>query len=347
VCVGEGEETLREVAERIEKKRSLKGLKGIVYRGPKGKILENPRRPMLENLDLLPFPAFELFDLKRYIPLPNQYMRLPLANMITSRGCSYAKCTFCFEAGIFGHKFRRQSPERVVRDIKRLVQKYGVKEISFWDDNFVVGKDWLESFAKLLEKEKLGISWSCYAKVSLVNPEILSIMKKAGCWIIFYGIEAGDQKLLDTIRKGITIKQIKQAIEWTEKAGIESRGAFMLALPGETPALAEKTIKLALSLPLDYAQFALTTPYPGSVLFRQCSEEGKINYDFTRYGSFEPVFIPKAYKSEKELKALLKSAYRRFYFRPSYVWRRLSRVRSFEDIKRNFEGLLFLVGMNS
>lgn len=340
VCIGEGEYTMLDLAEN----KPLHKIKGIYYR-KNNKIFKNEKRPPIKNLDELPFPARHLINLKLYTPFPNQYRRLPVINMVTSRGCPYGKCTYCFEAGRLGHFYRRQSPQRIVDEIKYLVNTYNIKEIAFWDDNFVVGKEWMFEFCDLLKKENLDITWSCYARVNLVSPEILNKMAEGGCWNIFYGIESGNQELLDKIQKGINLQQCRDAIKWTHDAGIEARGAFMIGLPGETPEMAQKTINFAIELDVDYAQFAYTTPYYGTVLYEQCKKEGTIlTEDLSNYCSNEAVFLPKTYKSREQLKQLYKRAYRKFYLRPRYIFKHLAKIRHPRDIKKYLTGLKLLTG---
>jgi radical SAM superfamily enzyme YgiQ (UPF0313 family) len=342
VVTGEGEYVLLEIAEAIKNKKSLKKIKGICFR-EKNKIIRTLGREFIKNLDELPFPAYHLVDLNNYSPLPNQYRRLPAINMITGRGCPWGKCTYCFEAAQLGY-FRRMSPERAIELIKKLVNEYGIKEISFWDDIFVAGGKWMDTFCELIEKEKIDLTWSCYARVDMVKKETLKKMKKAGCWNIFYGIESGNQDLLDKIKKGITIKQAIDAVRWTGEAGIETRGALMFALPGETPEKAEKTINFAIKLDLDYVQFAFTTPFYGTELFEQCLAEGRLDTDFKKWSSFEPVYIPQGYKNKAELQKVLKRAYRKFYFRPEYFFKKINSIHSLGDIMRLAYGFKLLLG---
>lgn len=345
LVIGEGEYAMKEVLNCLENKKSLSKVKGIVYR-TKNKIHFTGKRKIIENLDELPIPNRKYFDMKKYIPLPNQYKVLPITNMITSRGCSYGQCTYCFEAGRLGHKYRRISPKRAIEEIRYLQKTYGTREISFWDDEFVYVGKWVEDFCNLLIKEKINIKWSCYARVNYVKKDLLKKMAKAGCWNIFFGLESGNQELLNKIRKGITLKQIRKAVKWANESGIETRGSFMFALPGETPEMGEKTINFAISLDLNYAQFLLTTPFPGTKLLEQCEKEGRLSLDYDKYSVFQPVFIPFGYKNKEQLVKILKRAYRRFYLRPKYILKHLKKIKSWEDIKKYISGAKFVLGMS-
>jgi len=347
---GESEETILEIMRGFKKeknllrdKKKLNGIKGIVFRS-KGKIVRTRPRKPIENLDKLPWPARHLLPMQKYLPLANQYKRKPATNIVAIRGCPY-NCTYCSSHSMFGRKIRFRSPENVVAEIRHLTEKYGIKEISFWDDTLTINKQWLKRLCDLIVREKIGITWSCYGRVNTVDLELLKKMKKAGCWNIFYGLESGNQDLLNLIKKGTTLEQIRQAIKWTKKAGIETRGSFMLALPNETPEKARKTIDLAIELDLDYAQFCITTPFPGTELFETARKFGSLDNNLKKYNIWEAVFVPFGYKDRKEVEAIYNEAFRKFYFRPRYVIKRLLAIRNIEDMKRNLNGVRMLLGL--
>jgi len=347
---GEGEYTLLELMQKLKinnykglSVRTLKSISGIVFHSKSKAIKTKPRAP-IADLDNLPFPARDLLPMDKYVPLPNNYKRKPIAHMVAIRGCPF-NCTFCSNNKVFGRKIRFKSPEKVLEEIKYLKENFGTKELSFWDDTLTVNKNWITDLCNLMIKENLDITWTCCARVDTVDRELLNLMAKAGCWNIFYGIEAGDQTLLDNINKGITIEQIKNAVKWTKEAGIEVRGSFMLALPGETPELAKKTIEFAKELDIDYAQFSITTPFPGTQLYDNVEKYGKLSKDFSLYNLWGSVpFTPIGYKSEEEILEISKSAMRSFYFRPAFILGKLKKIRSLEDIKRYFKGLRFVLG---
>jgi len=346
VVYGEGETTTYEIV-KINKEGNLKSeylkkVKGILF-NDKNKIIITEPRPPIEDLDSLPYPARHLLPIKKYVPLPNQYKRKPVVHMIMIRGCPFS-CSFCSASAVFGKKIRYPSPERAVEEIKHVIGKYGAKEISFWDDMITVNKEWLDRFCSLIIQNKLDIVWSCYARVDSVNLEMLKKMRQAGCWNIFYGIEAGDQQLLNNINKGITLEQSKNAVAWAKEACIEVRGSFMLCLPGETPELAKKTIAFAEELNPDYAQFSLTTPYPGTKLYEEAEKYGRLTTDFKEYHGWSAVFIPYGYKSKEEALKIYKEAFRSFYMRPKYVLGRIIKINSISDIKRYLNGFKFLFG---
>lgn len=193
-------------------------------------------------------------------------------------------------------------------------------------------------------EEKIDILWSCESKVDLVDRELLEEMARTGCWNIFYGVETASQELLGMIGKGVTVEQARRAIKMTKDVGIEIRASFMFALPGETPEMAEETIRYAIELDPEYAQFNVTTPCPGTQLYRTAKRFGELKEDYDKYILWEPVFIPKGYSDENQIREIQRRAFRRFYLRPGYFLKRLSGIHSFKDLKRNVAGIRMVAG---
>ena len=326
VITNEVEDILLDVIENYDKKYKKK------------KIVEG--KPVL-NIDKLPMPARHLIDMKLYTSLPNNYKRDPYAvHMVTTRGCPYT-CTFCASAnGIF----RQRSVENVIAEIKHLQKTYGTKEIVFWDDIFTLNKHWVHKFCDAIISDGLDIAWSCESRLDLIAEDMVKKMAKAGCWNMFFGIESGNQDILDNIKKRTNLELIRNGVKYVKAAGIEVRGSFMLGLPGETPEKARNTIKFAIELDPDYAQFSITTPYPGTELYKTINEWGILNENFDNFHNWSPVFIPKGYKNSEELQAMQREAFRRFYLRPKYIIRRISKIRSADDIKRNLKGARMVMG---
>jgi radical SAM superfamily enzyme YgiQ (UPF0313 family) len=349
---GEGEITAFELLERFRERdfalsafltdyAMLEDIHGIAFRRSGG-ITLTPRRQHIQDLDMLPDPAWDLLPMERYIPLPNQYLRKPVVHMVTTRGCAF-QCSFCSNNAVFGRKLRAISPKRLVGMIRRVKDEFGAREISFWDDSMTTDNKWMFEFCDLVLRKRLDITWTCYSRVDTVSRGLLAAMKKAGCWNIFYGYEAGNQRLLDMINKKVTLEQIRQANQWTKETGIEVRASFMLALPGETPRTAKETIDFAVSLEPDYAQFTLTTPYPKTKLFEETEKHGTLSKDFAQYNIWEPVFVPSGYKDKAEVKAISRMAFRRFYLRPGYLIGRIKKIRTITDILRYLQGLRFIL----
>ena len=322
----------------------LEKIKGIIYK-KNNVVIKNLPTEIINDLDELPLPARDLFPMERYIPVPHHYKKLPLTNMLVIRGCPYF-CTFCDQAGT---KTRRRSPQKVIDEIKHCVEKYGVKEISFWDDTLSYHKKWMKEFLDLLMKADLDICWSCFAAVNTVDKEILKLMSKAGCWNIFYGYETGVEVLAKnmlTHRKNRDFEKMKQVAQWTKNAGIEVIGSFVIGLPGETPELARQTVQNAIELDPDYAQFAIACPYPGTQLAKEI-KQGKwgkfVSNELEEYTTESVTWLPSGYSSVKELEDMQRYAFRKFYLRPSYIFKRILKLRSVEDLKRHIKGATGLV----
>lgn len=351
VCIGEGELTLLDIIEKykgneykdfMQDYAILDAIKGICYRRNKEAVLTECRE-LITNLDTLPFPARDLFKMERYMPLPDQYKRLPLVHLTAIRGCPF-NCSFCSNNAVYGTKIRAKSPGRLLEEIKYLIKDYGAKDISFWDDTLTVNKNWMREVCELILKEKLDITWTCYAAVRTLDRELLALMKKAGCWNIFCGFESGDQKLLDLLNKGITLDQIRTVNRWCKELDIEVRGSFMVALPGETPELFRKTINFAKELNPDYVLFCITTPYPKTKLFEEAHKYGSLDLNFSKYSCWEPVFVPFGYKNKQQIVAMEKKAVREFYLRPAYIIRKIRKIRSLSDFIKYLKGFRIVLG---
>ncbi len=325
VIVGEGENVIVDLVKNCKKPVKEKILKA----------------GLVKDLDTIPFPSRHLLDMSLYSSLANNYqVDKKVINLLASRGCPF-NCTFCSKS-VVGRTYRHRSVKNVIEEIKHVKKEYGAKEISFWDDLLTIDRKWIMELCK--EMEKLDIAWSCETRAHLVDEEMLAALKKAGCWNILVGIEAGDQTLLDNIRKEETIEQLRNGIRLIQKAGIKIRGCFMLGLPGETPELAQKTIDFAKELDTDFASFTLTTPYPGTEMAKHAKEYGTLKKDYNKYSMWKVVFLPYGYKNEEELLKMHSQAFKQFYFRPKYVLGKVLKVRSLGDIKRNFMGLKLILG---
>lgn len=354
LCVyGEGEITLHEILKRYKEKgynyqeflndfNVLTKINGIVFR-KRGSVVVAARRELIQDIDILPFPTRDFFDISKYQPLPNQYKRLPLFHIVISRGCPY-NCSYCSANAVFGRKLRARSPEKVIEEIEFLIEEYGAKDISFWDDAFTTDKKWVSELCNLIKNKKIDINWTCYSRVNAVNKEILALMKQAGCWNIFFGFESGNQELLDAVGKKITLDQIRQANKSCKEVGIEVRASFMIALPKETPEKALETINFAIELNPDYAQFCITTPFPGTKLFEDAKKYGRLDLNFDKYNVWQPVFVPYGYKDKNEILNIEKLAIKKFYYRPKYIFEKLKKIKDYNDLKRYIKGLRIVVG---
>ena len=342
VVVGEGEVTFKELLENIDSPKRLKEVKGLVYK-EKGEIIDTGSREFIENLDNIPFPARELTPYKKYYSLIAK--RTPITTMFTSRGCPY-RCIFCDRPQL-GKKFRAQSAENVVDEMEECL-RLGIKEILIYDDTFTVNRQRVLDICKEILRRSLKIGWDIRARVDNVDEEMLKRLKKAGCERIHYGVEASSQRILDILRKGITLRQVKDAFGLTKKAGISTLAYFMFGSPKETEEEIRNSIKLAKELRPDFVHFSITTPFPATDLYRLGLKEGILERNYWKEFAQNPTknFSPRVWEenlSQEKLVALLKSAYRSFYIRPNYIIKELLKIRSLSEVKRKLKAGLGIV----
>ncbi|MBI2042704.1 MAG: radical SAM protein [Candidatus Nealsonbacteria bacterium] len=346
IVIGEGELSLVELLNGLKTKTDLRAVKGIGFK-ENGEAVITPRRELIRELDSLPFPARHLVPLLSYRPSPNQYKRTPMTTMMVSRGCPY-NCTFCNTEAIWTRKYRIRSVQSVIKEIKHLIDNYGIKEINFWDDVWGLNREWIEEFCETILREKIDLTWSCECRVNTIARDLLEKMKKAGCRCIFFGIESLDPEILEAVNKRITIEQITQALSWTKEAGIESRANFILGLPKETPEKVRKMLKTLCKLNPDYVKFNILTPYPETALYKEI-KEGKwgrmVDESYDKLTGYFATFLPEGYKSMEELQKTKKYAYMKFHFRLSYIAPKVLSIRGFEDIKRYWQGAMAILSV--
>lgn len=328
--IGEGEATIVELLRALENSEDLKQVEGIIYRAKKdekegAQIFLNAPREAIEDLDQLPFPAYDLLEgfPKAFHPPPFKMARFPAASIVTSRGCPN-RCIFC-DRSVFGTRCRAFSSEYIITWIKELVRKYGIKELLIEDDTFVLFKSRLIEICEGILREGLDLSWSCLGRVDMVTPEILKLMHKAGCWEIGYGIESGVQDILDLEQKRIDLAQVEQSVAWTKEAGILTKGFFMMGHPLENEETMRKTINFAKKIPLDDISVMMLTPFPGSELYNMAQHYGVFNNDWNKMNLLQPVFIPKGL-DEETLNSYTRKMLRGFYLRPRIIWGYLLRI---------------------
>lgn len=334
----EGEITTLELIKAIEQRTELRNVEGIIFRDHKHEAHFTKPREYIQNLDVLPFPARHLLpSINLYLPPPMNYRHPPVANIITSRGCPN-RCTFC-DRNVFGQRYREHSAEYVVSEIEHLIDKYKIKEIAFVDDTFTINKRRLQKIIELMKERDIALDWTCMARVNTVSKSLLLEMKKSGCWHISYGIESGNQEILNKIKKGITLEQVKNAIEWSEDAGIHTKGFFIIGNPKESLKIINETINFAKSLPLTDIVVTINTPIPNTENFETAAQYGRLDTrDWSKFSYWQPVFVPHGF-DEKRLLYLQKKFYREFYFRPSAFLKHLKQIKSLTDIKRYGKGI--------
>ncbi len=322
--IGEGEETIRELINALKQGKAISGIPGIIFRQEDSIIRTVPRK-FLDDLDELPFPAWDLLaDFPgKYHPPPFRFKRLPAAYIVTNRGCPN-KCIFC-DRSVFGNKCRGHSAEYILELIEHLYNRFGIREILIEDDTFVTFKSRLVEVCEGIIKRGIKISWSCLGRADAVTPEILGLMKKAGCWSISFGIETGDPEVMKFIGKNITLDKIEQAVKWTKEAGLLSKGFFILGHPTDNQETIKKTIGFALRIPLDDISVSMMTPFPGSKLHDIASQYGEFEDNWAKMNELDVVFVPKGLTKD-DLRGYSKEMLRRFYLRPRIMLNYMKRV---------------------
>ncbi len=319
VVRGEGEETMRELCENWSKKEDIVG---ISYK-KKDQIIHNPQRPLIKDLDSLPFPAYHLLhDISKYsTPQPVLTSRKKCLTLVTSRGCPY-QCNYCFK-GVFGPVWRPHSPEYIIKLWRYLVSEFGVEEIGVQDDNFNLSYDRAMKIAEGLAREKNKVMWTTAQgiRADKVDMALLSKMKESGFFRTGFGIEAGSQEMIYKIGKNLDLKKVEEAIGICKKLGIESIGYFMLGNAWDNQKTMEDTINLAVKLDPDIAHFTITVPFPSTSLYKLIEKEGKfLIKDWSLYGYTQGICYFEIGEAKKDIvERMYHRAYRRFYLRPKKV----------------------------
>ncbi|MGA3059313.1 MAG: radical SAM protein [Candidatus Bathyarchaeia archaeon] len=314
VVRGEGENTMLELAQRLEKGQAFYyDLVGTTSR--KGaEIVKNPDRPFLEDLDSLPFPALHLWqrteNLRKYGTIPYPVM--------TSRGCVYW-CNFCTAVRMFGRRYRMRSPKNVVDELEFLHRNYYATQFTFYDDAFTVDQDRTAQICEEIQRRGLKIKWDCETRVDMVTKELLVKMREAGCISVWFGVESGSRKVLNSMGKGFSLAQTRRAFRWAKEAGLMTVAGVILGFPGETRESAWETIRFVKELnPCDVG-FYIATPYPGTPLYEEVKANGSLRIiDFNKYDTATPIFeIPNL--SMQELLEIREQGFQSFFLSPAFL----------------------------
>jgi anaerobic magnesium-protoporphyrin IX monomethyl ester cyclase len=281
VVIGEGEETTIELLEALENGTDLAKVKGIAYLKKDGTIERTAQRPLVNNLDTIPFPyysGFRDFSFKKYAGLAG--LPRPAAAVITSRGCVF-DCNYCGSVCFWGKKWRARSAENVLDELDHLVKEMGARSVYFFDDNFPVDKKRALDICQGIIDRKLDIQWACCSHVRMMNPELLNIMKKSGCISIDFGVESGSDIILKNINKKQTREDIERTFALVHEAGIKPRAYLMVGNKGETTDTIDATIELIGRIkPHSSLGATILWLLPGTRVFDEARENGFIDDDY-------------------------------------------------------------------
>lgn len=347
--IGEGEITFYEIAKGVaENNLNPKEILGICYKNGDGKIIKNKARPYMENLDSIPVPARQLYDLKKYYSAPTKKVSdEPMVTpILTSRGCAF-RCVHCISNVLWSRAVRFRGSDNVIAEIEECVNKYGIREFNVLDDTFTLKKDRLMEICRKIIEKKLKIYWVCFSRVNTIDEEMAEMMYKAGCRKISFGLESGSQKILDLMHKSATVEMGRKAVSAIRKHKIEAHASFMFGNLGETKETIKETIRFAKSLDIDNATFFITSPLPGTHLYEVSKEKGYINEN-TKWEEFAPLtntqpILVQDNVSKEELIYWQKRAFREFYLRPKYIWHKLRSIWSQGGLKTLYEGARILL----
>ncbi len=323
LCLGEGEQTLLELASGSPPER----IDGLVYRDGDA-VITNPARLPIEDLDSLPFPAYERLEgFPRGYDLPLfSYIKPPGATMITSRGCPY-QCSYC-DRSVFKRSYRFNSAEYIYEHMASLRRRFGVRHLNIYDDLFTLQRGRIESLCAMLIDRPLGVQFNCAVRVGHADDALLRLLKRAGCLMVSIGIESGDPGLLATHKPGVYLDEVRDTVRRLQTIGLRVKGLFMMGLPGETEASIERTSDFALSLGLDDMNMTKFTPFHGAPIWPTLAEAGELREDWRLMNCLNFVFRPKGIASWEQLDQLYNTHVKRFY--SDAGWRRRFRGRVWE-----------------
>ncbi len=278
IVVGEGEDTMVEVCERLDSGKDLTDVNGIMYRKD-GEVIVNERREMIKDLDTIPFPARHLIDMKPYLKPPGIIRGHADSNqttIVTSRGCPF-QCIYCGSHNIFGRKTRRRSVKNVVDEIEHLYKNFGITGIYYCDDTFTLSPKWVREYCEELTKRNLPIKWAGQSRVDQTDLELMKLMKKSGLVQLDFGVESGSEKILKVLGKGGAgdrKSQIKQSFKLCKELDIRTLATFIIGNPEETKEDIEESFQVAKDIDADYTAFYFLTPYPGTAIYETAIEKG-------------------------------------------------------------------------
>ncbi len=329
---GEAEYSVLKFIQDYENGKEWQINPGISYINEDKQVIHNPPTPLIENLDSLPLPARHLLPMDKYRIFGSSF---PATSVITSRGCPYS-CDFCSVSAFYGSRWRPRSPEKIAEEIRYLREVMDLKATAFVDDLFFISNHRVKRLVNELSKIK-DIYWGATTRADVGNFNLLNLMRKAGCRLVFVGVESGNQIILDNIHKKTSKTQIERYFDNSKKAHMDSLASVSFGFPGETKDTIIETVNWIVDrLDPSLALFTLATPYPGTEFYQKMVQEGKITeHDYSKYNLFYPITETSGL-SRKQMKSLTKWAYKRFYLRPKKIFQN-----TFRELRYSMESYGF------
>jgi radical SAM superfamily enzyme YgiQ (UPF0313 family) len=334
----EAEFIVRDLLNNFEQNSngSWKEVKGIAYLDDAGKPVVNGYYPMIQNLDELPCPDRTILskEMDYYNPIVK---RVPYTTMYSSRGCP-GMCTYCSSPPFYGNKVRMRSAEKMLEDLKIIISQ-GYKEIFFRDENFTSSKKRVMKFCQGIIDQKLDITWIVSSRADYFDKEMIEKMREAGCHMVRIGVETGSSKLLENVKKEVTVDQVREVFKWTHEVGMDTHAHLMIGMPGETLETIQETIDFVREIQPTVITCGICTPYAGTELFEQVrgkypeiGDGSGLNVDILHTtGFFNYAYTELGHDT---LSKELRRVYREFYFRPSYVFNWLRRINNLDELRR-------------
>ena len=319
VVRGEADTRFADILEALGRGEALEELEGVSFRDADGAVKSTHLTGRQEDLDALPEPARHLLPMDRYVgPDGSRF-----TTMVGARGCP-GRCTYCSVHQAFGLRLRNRAPEKVVQEMSNCLTRHGSRVFGFVDDTFTTNRQWVNELCEEMIRVGLHreVRWFCLTRVDRVDPELLALMKNAGCTKVEMGIESGDQGVLDSLGKGTTTAQVVQAFAWARRAGLETLAFINLFSPEETPASLKNTRALLFEADPDLLQASFCTPYPGTELSRRCKEAGiTASADLSQYVFLAGPVMEHPRFTRDQMLVYHQGLLRAFYFRPRTVVR--------------------------
>jgi len=297
---------------------------GLIWRSADGQVHRNPARPLIEPLDQLPLPAYDLFDPDLYRS-PENGRRI--AAVYAQRGCP-ARCVFCPAGSMFEFRVRERSVEHVMRELRLCVEQFGIRDFLFHGDTFTLHKRWLIDLCKAIVDEGLQIHWGCNSRVDTIDDERAEWLRRAGCWVVAFGFEHGSQAMLDKMKKGTRVEKAFEAVRICRRHGLKVHGFFVIGLPWETRETLEECYRFARALDTDFFDFNIAYPLPGTEYFEIARRDGLIEADDPGAGGYAVAAVRTYELTSAQLTAWRRRALMKMYARPRYVMRVLGHAAS-------------------
>lgn len=327
VIRGEPELTARSLAHALENGTDLTEVEGLSFKHL-GTTTNNPDRPFIEALDSLPFPARDLLHNEKYtMPVSNR----PYTLLVASRGCS-GQCIFCTAHLYYGRTLRIRSAANICDELEEIVGRFGIRDVTMWSDTFTMNRAFVVGVCEEIKKRGIGVNWMANSRVDRVDLALLKLMKSSGCSMISYGIESAVPSILKGCKKGTSPEQIRNAIAWSHRAGLETIAHVIMGLPGETQETLRETTRFIKKAGPDYVQYYGAIPFPGTEFYHLAKDNGWLTTDDWSCFEINQTIVSYGHLSAAHIDTARKDAFRAFYFRPRYMVKRLAGLKNWREL---------------